>query len=300
MKRNVFLLTLAAALTLSAGATPIRFGTWNIRLSVMDKYEKDPKFPKWEERMPHVTGLIKEKGFDLMGLQEVTTPQAEVIRAALPGWKLVGVATNDAERSRCSHANGILYRTDRFAALRWGRFALSETPEVPGSRSWDTKCVRSCTCAVMEDLVDHRRFLVFNTHFDHRGQVAREKGMELVLARIEAARRNTGLPVILCGDFKSVVTTPQIEAAKKALRLAYDVSETPPKGPARTDNEWKFRDPSQETYGPRIDHVFLTDGAKVRSYETFGDFFGDGIYPSDHFPIKAVLELPDNNGRKDN
>ena len=116
--------------------------------------------------------------------------------------------------------------------------------------------------------------------------------MAAALARIAAARRNTGLPVILCGDFNSVVDTPQIVAAKRVLNLAFDRSETPPTGPVRTDNEWKYRPPEEETSGPRIDHIFLTSGTRVASYETFGDSYGDGLYPSDHFPVKAVIEFP--------
>ena len=27
------------------------------------------------------------------------------------------------------------------------------------------------------------------------------------------------------------------------------------------------------------------------SHETFGDFYGDNFYPSDHFPLKAVIEF---------
>ena len=37
---------------------------------------------------------------------------------------------------------------------------------------------------------------------------------------------------------------------------------------------------------------FLTPGTKVMSHETFGDFYGDNFYPSDHFPIRAVISLP--------
>ena len=275
-----------------AFATPIRLGTWNIRLATMDNSQKDPRFPKWEARMPHVTGLIEEKGFDLMGLQEVCTQQADFIRRAFPGWGLVGVATNDAERARTSHANGIFFRRDRFRVDDWGWFGLSETPEVPGVKSWGTVCVRACTWAQMTDVVDNRRFLFFNTHFDHRSQEAREKGMALVLARIRA-RNAENLPVILTGDFNSVAESPQIQLAKKALVRAYEVSATPPTGPFRTDNSWKFVPPEKEdaTAGDRIDHIFLTPGTKVMSHETFGDFYGDNLYPSDHFPLKAVIEF---------
>ena len=274
-------------------ATPIRLGSWNIRLATMDNWEKDPRFPKWEARMPHVTGLIEEKGFDLMGLQEVCTQQADFIRKTFPGWGLVGVATNDAERSRTSHANGIFFRKSRFRVDDWGWFGLSETPDVPGVKSWGTMCVRACTWAQMTDVVDNRRFLFFNTHFDHRSQEAREKGMALVLVRIRA-RNIANLPVILTGDFNSVAESPQIMLAKKTLVRAYEISATPPRGPFRTDNCWRFVPPEKEDAksGKRIDHIFLTPGTKVVSHETFGDFYGDNFYPSDHFPLKTVIEFP--------
>lgn len=259
----------------------------------MDKWEKDPRFPKWEARMPRVTGLIEEKGFDLMGLQEVCSGQADFIRSAFPGWGLVGVATDDTERGNTGHANAIFYRKDRFRVLDWGWFAISETPDVPGSKSWGTMCVRSCTWAKIADLADKREFFLFDTHFDHRSQEAREKGMELVLAEIRA-RNAKGLPVMLMGDFNSSPESPEIRFAKKTLSRAYEVSETPPKGPFRTDNCWRFVPPEKEdeTAGKRIDHIFLTPGTRVASHETFGDFYGDNFYPSDHFPLKAVVELP--------
>ena len=88
--------------------------------------------------------------------------------------------------------------------------------------------------------------------------------------------------------------SPQIQLAKKSLARAFEISATPPKGPFRTDNCWKFVPPENEDEkaGNRIDHIFLTPGTKVTDYETFGDFYGDNFYPSDHFPVKALIELP--------
>ena len=291
MKR--LMLLICTAIAAAAFAAPIRLGTWNIRLATMDKWEKNPRFPKWEARMPRVTGLIEEKGFDLMGLQEVCSQQADFMRRTFPEWGLVGVATNDTERGDTGHANGIFFRKDRFRVLDWGWFAISETPDVPGSKSWNTMCVRSCTWARMEDMKDRREFFFFNTHFDHRSQEAREKGMALILAEIRARNYKKNLPVMLMGDFNSRVESPQVKLAKKTLARAYEISETPPTGPFRTDNCWRFVPPEKEDAkaGNRIDHIFLTPGTRVASHETFGDFYGDNFYPSDHFPLKAVIEL---------
>lgn len=291
-KTSAFFAAACLAAT-SAIATPIRLGSWNIRLATMDKWEKNPRFPKWEARMPHVTGLIEEKGFDLMGLQEVCSQQADFIRKAMPDWGLVGVATNDVERGDTGHANGVFFRKDRFRVVDWGWFAISDTPDVPGSKAWNTMCVRSCTWALVKDMKDNREFFFFNAHFDHRSQEAREKGMALVLAEIRA-RNKKKLPVMLMGDFNSSAESPQIQLAKKTLSRAYEISEMPPMGPFRTDNCWRFVPPDKEDAkaGNRIDHIFLTPGTKVMSHETFGDFYGDNFYPSDHFPMKAIIEMP--------
>ena len=42
----------------------------------------------------------------------------------------------------------------------------------------------------------------------------------------------------------------------------------------------------------RIDHILVQPGTTVFSHETFGDFYGDDFYPSDHFPLRAVVTLP--------
>ena len=86
---------------------------------------------------------------------------------------------------------------------------------MPGVKSWGTMCVRACTWAKMTDLSDGRPFLFFNTHLDHRSQKAREKGMELILAKIAEKNPGDGLSVILCGDFNSRAESPQIQLAKK-------------------------------------------------------------------------------------
>ena len=85
--------------------------------------------------------------------------------------------------------------------LDTGNFWLSETPDLSGSRSWDTSCVRMVTWAVFLNEVDNRKFCVFNTHFDHVSEEARQKSAVLVWDRIKHLRQN--LPVFLVGDFNN-------------------------------------------------------------------------------------------------
>ena len=134
--RILFCAFAALAVCGAFAATPIRFGTWNIRLASMDRWEKDPKFPKWEERMPHVTDLVKAKGFDLMGLQEVATPQAEFIRGS---W-LSGV---EIENVRVTGVEGPLVRLWNAESARpvvkAAKVTGVGTDVVPATGPWDVR-----------------------------------------------------------------------------------------------------------------------------------------------------------------
>jgi endonuclease/exonuclease/phosphatase family metal-dependent hydrolase len=47
-----------------------------------------------------------------------------------------------------------------------------------------------------------------------------------------------------------------------------------------------------EDCGPRIDYIYVSDEIKVKSYATHADPRpGTKLYPSDHFPVTAVIEL---------
>lgn len=43
-----------------------------------------------------------------------------------------------------------------------------------------------------------------------------------------------------------------------------------------------------EKYGARIDYIYVSDGIRVIDYETVNDL---KLYPSDHFPVVATIEL---------
>ncbi len=103
----------------------------------------------------------------------------------------------------------------------------------------------------------------------------------------------TGAVRILTGDLNSSPDSEPIAQARKKLRRAFEISETPPKGPWRTDNLWKTLPPDENLVrrdvGHRIDHIFVSRGIRVRSHETFVDFATPGFYASDHFMLVAEL-----------
>ncbi len=249
-----------------------RLATFNIRTPI----DKPPN--AWTCRVDRVRALIQRHGFDMMGLQEATEKQIDDLLTE--GWAYVGVGRDDGKRG--GEASCIFYKKARFEVLDSGTFWLSETPEVVGSKSWDTACPRICTWARMTDRKTGKSFVYFNTHLDHMSPAAREHGMALILKRIKAVDK--GIPILLTGDMNAGPESKPIALAKEVLRDTCALSRTPHTGPVATINGFKFNKKATAC----IDYIFVSTGVNVLTHATLDDS-ENALYPSDHFPVVAEL-----------
>ena len=318
MKRIILcLLAFAAGVAFAANGTALKVGTYNIRLQPGDKGTPNA----WESRKVDFINLLRRLDLDAFGLQEVCPGQAEYITNNLPQYVLVGEHRN-ADRVS-GEASPVLYRKDRFDALKCGTFWLSETPEVPGRKGWGAACPRVCSWMWLKDRKTGKTFCFANTHTDHISALARKEGMLLIIRRMHEFAP-PGTPVIFTGDHNCRETEEPAQAVSKLLKNALYLSETPPTGPWRTFTGWHWREKEYSTTdalklaphvrnarkgspdadkrtnggyvwevcGARIDYIYVSDGIRVKSYATRDDPRpGTKLYPSDHFPITAVIEL---------
>ena len=318
MKRIILsLLALAAGFAFATTDTSLKVGTYNIRLQPGDKGTPNA----WESRKADFLNLLRRLDLDAFGLQEVCPGQAEYITNNLPQYVLVGEHRN-ADRVS-GEASPVLYRKDRFDALKCGTFWLSETPDVPGLKGWGAACPRVCSWMWLKDRKTGKTFCFANTHTDHISALARKEGMLLIIRRMHEFAP-PGTPVIFTGDHNCRETEEPAQAVSKLLKNALYLSETPPAGPWRTFTGWKWREKEYSTIdalklaphvrnaregspdadkrqnggyvwedcGARIDYIYVSDGIRVKSYTTRDDPRpGTKLYPSDHFPVTAVIEL---------
>ena len=294
----------------------IRVGTYNIRLSASDKGTPNA----WEERKADLVALVRSLDLDAFGAQEVCPDQAAYLREQLPEFEFVG-DHRGADRVS-DEASPVFYRRDRFDAEKSGTFWLSETPDVPGVKGWGAQCPRVCSYLVLKDKATGRRFCFANTHTDHVSALAREKGMLLVIDRMKEF--GNGAPVIFTGDHNCRETEAPAIAVSALLKNALYETKTPPTGPWRTYNGWVWRDAERSTaealkmpvgvrnakegspdadrlknggydwedFGARIDYIYVSPGVAVLDYATVADPRpGKSLYPSDHFPVVATVEL---------
>lgn len=168
--------------------------------------------------------------------------------------------------------------------MKKGWFWLSETPEKPGL-GWDAACNRVCTWILLKDKKSNKKFMVFNTHFDHIGTKARSESARLILRKVKEMNTEN-LPVILMGDFNLTPEKEPISLITSKLTDSRSISKKPPYGPVGTFNSFKFDAPVKD----RIDYVFVSDQIEVKRYAVLTDS-KDQRYPSDHQPFFVNLEL---------
>ena len=258
-------------------AQKIVVGTFNIRFD-------NPRDTGnlWIDRAPIVSNLIRFHEFDVLGVQEALKNQLDDIATALPEMARYGKGRDDGKDA--GEHSAIFYRKDRFTLLKSGDFWLSETPDKPG-KGWDaTCCNRICSWVYLEDKITKKRFYTFNAHFDHQGVVARRESSKLIAAKIKEIAGQA--PVLLTGDLNGGRDSEWYQTLATSGFLT-DVFTKTPFPYANNSSMNGFRTPRGRTV---IDHIFMTKDFTARRWGILTDSYF-GKYPSDHFPVLAVVEL---------
>ena len=268
----------------------IRVGSYNIRMSPGDRGTEND----WDLRRNDLVNLVKKMDLDAFGMQEVCPDQAQYLREKLPEFEFVG-DHREADR-RSGEASPVFYRKSRFDAEKRGTFWLSESPDVPASKSWNTCCTRVCSYLILKDRTTGKRFCFANTHTDHVSAEAREKGMLLIIGRMKEFGK--GAPIVFTGDHNCCYDEPPARAVRKMLKDSRDITETKDPGPRNTFQGFgKYKDGPVNRCGETkdycIDYIYVSDGTRVLDFVTHDDKRpGTDLYPSDHFPVSATIVLP--------
>ena len=270
-------LLLAFAAGTSWADAPLRVMSFNIRYGAANDGDNH-----WTRRNEMVAKTINDFDPDLVGVQEALSFQSEYLMQKVEGYHYFGRSRMTTPNEHC----GIFYRSNRFVQLAGGHFWLSETPEVPASKSWDSSLPRMATWLLLQDLKGSQPVLIVNTHFDHRGRVARQKSAELLSKRVASLRKLSSDPrVIITGDFNTGEGTGPYDAlVTETLRDSFRVQH-----PERSGGEGTFNGWNGKSDGARIDWILFGGNLKTIAAEIIR-FNQDGRYPSDHYPVTAVFE----------
>ena len=235
----------------------------------------------WKIRRNKISQILVQYSPSIIGIQEGLLNQVQYIDSSLIDYDYVGVCRDDGKKK--GEFCAIYFDTTRYVLLKNSTFWLSETPDTI-SVGWDAALERICTYGLFKDRITKEEFLVFNTHFDHIGVVAREKSSELILKRINKINHRS-LPVILMGDFNSIPNSSPVKEIKTELSDALQISLEKLQGPRGTFNGFNEDLPIEK----RIDYIFTND-LKVLSYTHINDRLNNNRHISDHLPVMIKIQ----------
>jgi endonuclease/exonuclease/phosphatase family metal-dependent hydrolase len=261
----------------------IRVASFNIRVG---KYSSGSKH--WSNRREMVISLLAGERYDVIGLQEALDFQIDEIHRSLPQYEVYAIGRGDQqdEGETCA----ILYRKNRFYKIDSGTIWFSSTPWEPGSKFMGTLFPRICSWVRLADLETARCFYLYNLHMDNLSQKSRSKSVRILAEQISLRRHPD--PFVVMGDFNMELSNPammylqQFEYKTLYPRLQDTWAAV---YPYRLD-EGTFHKFKGDTDGPKIDHILVGEGCRVLAAAIDHRAF-NGHYPSDHFPVSAVVDL---------
>ena len=238
----------------------------------------------WDFRRDHVSEIIEKYAPDFLGLQEALLHQCRDVSRELKGYKWFGVGREDGEKK--GEYAPIFYQNRRWKLANSGHFWLSETPDRV-SVGWDAAFARIVTWGVFRQRNGTKQIYVFNTHFDHRGKIARSKSIELLKEKVKSIAGNH--PYLILGDFNfDASSDPYLSIAGNESLPVFDarhMSSTEPLGPAGTFSGFTVQ---KNLPRRRIDHIFISDHFGAKNYEVI-NASKNGFYASDHFAVFSQI-----------
>lgn len=278
MKKSIILLLLTAFFALPAIAQndsgPLKLISYNLRNSGANDGPN-----KWKKRRQATPIMLEKEAPDLFGVQEALKDQLQYIDSKCPQYARVGVGRDDGAQK--GETMAIYFLRDRFEVLDSGTFWLSETPDQV-SRGWDGACNRTATWVQLKEKNSGKRFFYFNTHLDHRGRVAREEGIKLLVDKMQEIA-GEGNPVILGGDFNSLDNHAIFKPLQEWMKSVRNEAPS-------SDSKGTFNGFGSAPDTIIIDHLYFRGGITCLQFETLDSNYGVG-YLSDHYPIAMCFKL---------
>ncbi len=254
----------------------IKAMTFNIRYDNPDDGENS-----WENRKAELVDMINSYHPDFLGLQEGLLHQLKYISSRLNGFSMIGVGRDGKNKGEFS---ALFYDTLSFKLIEGSTFWLSENEDTI-SIGWDAAFKRICTYGLFADKKSGQKIWVFNTHYDHIGEKAREMSSKLILRKINELNKEN-YPLILMGDFNTEPESVPIKILKEELTDGLSISQEKFSDPIGTFNNFE----ENPTLKSRIDYIFVKN-LEVINYRHLSDRRKNNLWPSDHLPVFVEIKF---------
>lgn len=288
MKSQIGFFLIGTALALGSCAEKqeklsLNWATFNIRMDT-----PADSMNSWQYRKDSVADFIKKQDIDIVGMQEVLHHQLLDLKERLPEYTEVGVGREDGA-TKGEYAP-LFFKKEKFEVLDSNTFWLSQYPDSVGFIGWDGACTRIATWAKLKDKKTGKVFMAVNTHFDHVGVEARNKGALLIIDKIKEIVGDK--PAVLTGDFN---VNNQSEAYSTITQNAFVLKDAFKIADERAGADHTFHDYGRidKSECEMIDFIFVTSQIEVdKVFIPKEPLRKDNIqYLSDHNPQVANIEF---------
>ena len=239
----------------------------------------------WNVRKAALLELITTFSPDIIGIQEGLIHQVKFLDSKMNDYKYVGVGRDDGKRE--GEYCAIFFNEKKYKLLKNSTFWLSENPNEV-SIGWDAALERICTYALLETINGRNKIWVFNTHFDHIGNIAREESAKLLLEKIKMLNINE-YPVLVMGDFNAPEKSKVIDILRQSLNDTMRDADIEHKGPIGTFNNFL----NNQEIIERIDYIF-SKGFQTIYHQHIDKKLKSGNYISDHLPVFVKVKILEN------
>lgn len=236
----------------------------------------------WSHRRLFLAETLLSHAPDIIATQEGRFHQLKDLAELLPDFAMV-----DTHRSWIKERMypTFFIRKDKFEQLKAEDLWLSETPNIAGSRSFDSAFPRLMTWANIQVKNSTQQLMIVNTHLDHVKPETRGEQVHVLAKEIKRAW-NAHTPLVLMGDFND---SPVSEVRQRLLREFTGLQDA-----------WSLFNSKEETShhafsgempnGARIDWILVDKRISVLNCR-MDKTSRQGKFPTDHFPIVAKISL---------
>ncbi len=234
----------------------------------------------WELRKEEVVGMLQYYHPDIFGLQEAMPSQFDYVAKNMANYDYIGHGRDGVGTN--SESTPIFYNNKKYELLHQETFWLSETPQEI-SRGWDAALNRIALYGKLKEKSTGQAIHIINTHFDHRGDVARYNSARVIMDIIKKYSIEEE-QLIVMGDLNCEPSSSPIGILKEQLTDAFDLKDKPVYGPIGTFNEFD----TSAIADRRIDYIF-TKNVSVGSYRCIDDRRANNLHLSDHFAVMIEM-----------
>ena len=236
----------------------------------------------WHHRRNLLSETLLKHSPDIIATQEGRYDQLKDFETLLKDYFLI-----DDHRSWIKERMypTLFLKKDSFELLKSEDLWLSETPDVAGSRSFESAFPRLMTWASIQPKNLNKRLLIVNTHLDHVKSETREAQARVLAQEIKRIRQGQQTLAIL-GDFNESPQSPVQNLLKKEIPGLIDTWALFNKTEESSHHAFKGLMPE----GSRIDWILIEGESEILQCR-MDKTCREGRWPSDHFPIICKINV---------